>query len=109
VLRYAALSSLILSFAVQGLAAPQTKAEQLALGQKTYQSSCAVCHGKDGQVTDVGKSLGVANLRSAEVQKLPSARIRQQVVNGSAKMPPFGSTLTPEQIDAVVRYVRTLK
>jgi mono/diheme cytochrome c family protein len=35
-------------------------------------------------------------------------RVRDIVVHGRAKMPSFGRSLTPEQVDQVLQYLNTL-
>jgi|SRR5581483_8708302 len=74
----------------------------------TFESSCAGCHGVDGAGTALGKSLQAADLRSAAVQKIPSGELVAAVTNGKGNMPPFKDKLNPEQIKAVIGYVRTL-
>ena len=70
---------------------------------------CATCHGQDGSGnTPVGKSLKVADLRSVEVQKKTDAELAQSIVEGKGNMPSFKSSVTEDEIRALVMYVRTL-
>ena len=50
------------------LAASPAAGADNAAGAAVYKSKCVTCHGADGGGTAVGKSLKVADLRSAEVQ-----------------------------------------
>jgi cytochrome c6 len=74
----------------------------------TFRTKCAMCHGPDGAGSQVGKSMNIPDLRSEAVQKLPDAELVEIVSNGKAGMPSFKSSLSADQIHALVRYVRTL-
>lgn len=77
-------------------------------GAGIFKSKCALCHGADGSGnTPLGKQLQAANLGSKEVQKKSNAELHKFVHDGQTNMPPFGDQLTDEQIDQVVKYVRT--
>jgi mono/diheme cytochrome c family protein len=76
-------------------------------GAQTYKSNCVVCHGADGTGTATGKSLMAPDLHSDVVQKMSVAQMIAQVSDGKNNMPPFKSTLSDDQIKAVVDYVRT--
>ena len=53
-----------------------------AAGAAVYKSKCVTCHGADGGGTAVGKSLKVADLRSAEVQSRSDAELTQVISDG---------------------------
>jgi mono/diheme cytochrome c family protein len=74
----------------------------------TFRTKCAVCHGPDGAGSEAGKSLNIPDLRSPAVQKLPDAELAEIISNGKAGMPPFKSSLSADQIHALVRQVRSL-
>jgi|ERR1043165_252765 mono/diheme cytochrome c family protein len=75
--------------------------DPIEAGKLIYTNSCANCHGGDGkQGTNGAKDLSVTQL-SAEDQK---ALIRA----GKNSMPAY-KELSDEQVDAVVKYVATLK
>jgi cytochrome c6 len=74
---------------------------------QTFKSNCVVCHGADGTGSATGKALKAPDLHSEEVQKMTVAQMVAQVSDGKNNMPPFKSTLTPDQIKAVVGYVRS--
>lgn len=76
-------------------------------GQKIFKQKCAKCHGEDGSGnTVIGKALGAADLRSADVQKKSDTDFYTQIDKGKANMPPFGSGLDKTQINALIAYVR---
>gem|GEM_PF-1235035 len=73
----------------------------LDAGGAIFAANCARCHGDDGGGTDRGKSLaGIATSN-------PDAEHQIGIItNGKGRMPPFMDDLTPEDIDAVVNYIR---
>ncbi len=71
---------------------------------------CAVCHGPDGKgQTAMGKNLKLRDLASADVQKQSDADLTTIITKGKNKMPASEGKLTKEQIDSLVKYIRTLK
>ena len=79
-----------------------------------WNAKCKSCHGEDGKAkTKMGEKEKVPDMTQADWQKNHSdEKIRDAIVNGSKdnpKMKPFKDKLTPEQIDALVKYIRTLK
>ena len=75
-----------------------------------YKAKCATCHGPDGKGdTAMGKTMKVKDLGSAEVQKQSDADVATIIEKGKKPMPGYEGKLTKEQIDSVVKYVRSLK
>jgi len=75
----------------------------------TYRQKCAACHGTDGKgQTPAGKNLGVNSFASPEVAKMSDADLSSAIEKGKGKMPSYGKTMKPEEIKAIVAYVRTL-
>ena len=71
-------------------------------GQAIYATRCASCHSADG-----GGGFGPA-LAGVIVQRYPDPADQEAVVtNGRGSMPSFASSLTREQIAAVVAFTRT--
>ena len=85
--------------AAQGSAAASTA---------TFRTKCAMCHGPDGAGSEVGKSMNVPDLRLQEVQHLADAELAQIISEGKSGMPSFKSSLSTDQIQALVRHVRAL-
>jgi cytochrome c oxidase cbb3-type subunit 3 len=78
----------------------------LADGKQVYATNCAVCHRPDGGGL-IGPNLADANwIHGGAVSD-----IYRTVVSGvlDKGMPPWGKTLKPEQVEAVVAYVASLK
>jgi len=74
----------------------------------TYKTNCVSCHGQDGRGTAVGKSLKAADFHSAQVQQQSDAQLAGVIADGRGNMPPFGTRLSKDQIDALVKHIRTL-
>jgi cytochrome c6 len=79
-----------------------------AASSATFRAKCAMCHGPDGSGSEVGKSMNVPDLRSPAVQKLPDAQLAQIISDGKGGMPSFKSSLSEEQIHALVAHIRSL-
>jgi mono/diheme cytochrome c family protein len=75
-----------------------------------YKSKCAACHGPDGTGNiPMGKSLGVTDLTSADVQKQTDAQLTDSIANGKGKkMPAYKGKLTDDQITGLVGFIREL-
>jgi cytochrome c6 len=74
----------------------------------TYKTNCASCHGPDGRGSAVGKSLHTADFHSAQVKQQSDAQLAGVISEGRGNMPAFGTRLSKDQIDALVKYIRTL-
>ncbi len=73
-----------------------------------YKGKCATCHGADGKGNSpVGKSLGVHDLGSPEVQKLTDAELTAIITGGRKKMPAY-KTLKEADVKGLVAYIRDL-
>jgi mono/diheme cytochrome c family protein len=75
-----------------------------------YKAKCAGCHGPDGKGdTAMGKTMKVKDLGSPEVQSQSDADVATIIEKGKKPMPGYEGKLTKEQIDGLVKYVRSLK
>ncbi len=100
--RYAFLITLLFTF--------NTFAQDAPAGLSVFKAKCMMCHGADGQAnTTMGRQVNAANLLSADVKKLSAAEMKDVVTNGKGSMPTFSDQLSPEEIDAVVGYVRAME
>jgi mono/diheme cytochrome c family protein len=76
---------------------------------KIFKTHCVLCHAADGSGSSpTGKALKAKDLKSDEVQKVSDADLAAVITNGKGKMPAFGKKLKPEDITALVHYVRDL-
>ncbi len=75
-----------------------------------YKSKCAACHAADGSGNvPTGKTLGVTDLTSGDVQKQTDAQLTDSITNGKGKkMPAYKGKLTDDQIKGLVGYLREL-
>jgi mono/diheme cytochrome c family protein len=79
--------------------------EQLyQMGQQLYSATCAACHGQDGQGTPVGKSLAGAPLVNMGGEVFTA--ILLQGKEGDMGLMPPQTTLSDEQLAAIITYVR---
>ena len=88
-------------------------------GKAAYNLTCGRCNGQDGrgdERADKFFNIKIPRLTSPEVQGKSDAELREQISQGSRLMPPveidesgFRHRLPPQDVDAVIAYVRTLK
>ena len=79
-------------------------------GADLFKTKCAMCHGADGKgETAMGKRLGIKDLGSADVQKQSDSDLTAGITKGKGKMPAYDGKLTGDQIQELVKFVRTLK
>ena len=78
-------------------------------GAAVFAQMCARCHGADGRAsTPKGRAVGATDLTSKNWT--PNAERDTRIVNrGKEAMPAFKAKLKPEEIDAVVSYIRRFK
>ena len=98
--------SVLLLLAVSTLRANPVPDKSATAG--TFRTKCAMCHGPDGAGSAVGKSMNVPDLRSSVVQNKVDGELAQIISNGEGGMPAFKSSLSDDQIQALVTYVRSL-
>jgi mono/diheme cytochrome c family protein len=81
-------------------------------GEKLYRNYCAVCHGAEGGGDGPAASSfdpPPPDLTDAErMGQLTDERMLEVLSNGSGVMTGFASMLTPEEVEAVAEYTRTL-
>jgi cytochrome c6 len=106
------IRNLIVSGAIIGVAValfvfaiPAAHADTAA----TYKAKCATCHAMDGSPTAPGKMMGAHDFRTDEVQKMSDADLTTIIAKGKNKMKGFEKDLKPEEIKALVAFVRTMK
>jgi mono/diheme cytochrome c family protein len=83
--------------------APQPKGNdaELVEGRSVFVANCQRCHGPRGQGGAGARLAGVVTRSFPNIQNEINV-----VTNGAGAMPAWGTTLTPAQIKAVVRYTR---
>jgi mono/diheme cytochrome c family protein len=88
-------------------------------GKEVYERTCGRCHGPNGngdKRADKFFKVTIPRLSSAEVQGKSDAELKGIITKGGSAMPPveidesgFRHRLPPQDVDAVVAFVRTLK
>jgi cytochrome c6 len=74
-----------------------------------YKQKCAACHGADGKAdTPAGKSTKVRSFNDPEVAKLGDEELAGVIEKGKNKMPAYGKSMKPDEIKAMVTYIRSL-
>ncbi len=92
---------------------------QAADADQLFKFYCAHCHGLEGKGNgpNIGKEFPVDPrnfTESEEMEKLSDADIKNVILDGgpsmskSPMMPPWGKTLTEEDVDGLVKYLRKL-
>ena len=78
-------------------------------GKDVYAKKCRSCHGDGSGNPAIAKSLKVTlrHLGSKDVQAKSDAQLKKETTGGIGKMKAV--KLTPEQTNAVVGFLRTLK
>jgi mono/diheme cytochrome c family protein len=99
---------LLLAGAVTRSGAAQAPATDAA---QQYTRLCASCHGATGvPVPAMVRSLGaIPDLSDAGAMRAqPDSTLEHAITAGKGRMPAYRTRMTPEQIRAMVAYVRTL-
>ena len=103
--------ALALLLAQAGLPPPAPVVTAASGLQETYLRKCAFCHAEDGTGnTKKGKKLRVPDFTSAKWQQHTSDDEMTGIIekgNPKRKMPAFKDKLTPQQIQALVPYLRS--
>jgi mono/diheme cytochrome c family protein len=74
-----------------------------------YKQKCVTCHGTDGKgETPAGKAMNVRSFASQETAKMSDQELADVIGKGKGKMPKYGASLKPDEIKAMVAYVRAL-
>lgn len=86
--------------------------DETASGRKIYTEICANCHKQDGtggKVTIEGKTINAENFTSEHAKKDSDADFIDAIKNGikDEGMPAFGDRLSDQEIQNVVRFIRT--
>ncbi len=112
-----------MAFSAHAAAADKSSKEEassqgdLKQGRHLYKHYCAACHGLSGKGNGVNADNldpHPSDLTSKEVAGLSNEEIYEVIQNGgaavelSAYMPPWGKTLSKDQVQSLIAYTRTL-
>lgn len=75
--------------------------------EETFQARCSTCHAEHGEGSEVGASLNVPDLRSTSVQQNRDEFLRLVIKRGKGNMPAFGRDFSEDQIDRIIKFVRS--
>jgi mono/diheme cytochrome c family protein len=77
--------------------------------RELFAENCAICHGENGRAHTIhGLLVGAQNLTKPDWQaNATDEEIHNAIQSGPSVMPAFGKKLSPAEIDALVKYVRT--
>lgn len=97
--------------AAKATPAPKATAtpDEFAVARASYAKHCSACHGdeaKGGLVKVENTKLKVPSLREGHALGHPDEKLVKQITNGGEGMPKFKDKLSPEEINAMVRFVR---
>jgi mono/diheme cytochrome c family protein len=94
-------------------ATPAAKAtatpDEFAVARANYAKHCSACHGDEGKgglVKVEDTKLEVPSLTEGHALQHPDEEFVKQITNGGDGMPKFGDKLSPEEINAMVRFIR---
>ena len=74
-----------------------------------YKQKCAACHGADGKgETAAGKAMKVRSFADPDVAKMSDDELAGAIEKGKGKMPAYGKSVKPDEIKAMVVYIRSL-
>jgi mono/diheme cytochrome c family protein len=86
--------------------------------ERLWKANCASCHGATGKAdTEQGQKMKMTDMSSPAFQAKKDDELRNAILNGvktqtggvTQQMDGFKDQLTPDQVNALVAYVRTLK
>lgn len=89
---------------VEGRVRTEAEEQLYQMGEQLYAATCAACHGQEGQGTPVGKSLAGAPLVNMGGEVFTA--ILLQGKEGDMGLMPPQTTLSDEQLAAIITYVR---
>ena len=75
-----------------------------------FKAKCAVCHGASGKGdSPAGKNMGVVSFADPKVAGKSDTELKDAIDKGKNKMPAYGKSLKPDEIQGLVAYIRSLK
>jgi mono/diheme cytochrome c family protein len=85
-------------------------ADQTAFGKDLFRQHCASCHFSETTAQKIGPGLKglYTRLTFANGRKVTDGSLAKWIENGGKNMPGFKETIKPEQVRALISYIRTL-
>lgn len=97
----ATAAALLFTFDVASAQGGVDDPAQIEAGMALFESNCVSCHTSEGTGSSAGRPL-----TDIAVEQPDRAVHVESVTNGKGNMPAWGATLSAEEIDSVVSYVR---
>ena len=108
-MRKSMLWAMTFGLALMGASLVTTAARADNTAQATYKAKCQMCHGADGKgETATGKAMKVRSFADPEVAKMSDDELAGAIEKGKGKMPAYGKSMKPDEIKAMVAYIRSL-
>ena len=83
--------------------------DQTAYGKDLFRQHCASCHFAETPARKIGPGLkGMYARPFSDGKKVTDAGLSRWIEAGGKDMPGFKETITPEQIRALISYIKTL-
>jgi len=82
----------------------EPEATVIEQGSEVFAANCAACHG-----TDLSGQVGPALNAGSSAVATPDEDLIAVITDGQGAMPGFRSSLTPEQIEAAVMFIRSVQ
>lgn len=84
-------------------------ADQTAYGKDLFRQHCASCHFEETSAQKIGPGLkGMYGRPFSDGKKVTDAGLTRWIEAGGKDMPGFKETIKPEQIRALISYLKTL-
>lgn len=83
--------------------------EQRSQGKELFRQHCASCHYAESRAQKIAAGLKGLYARSfSDGRKVTDARLANRIEAGGKDMPGFEEVLKPEQVRALISYIKTL-
>ena len=96
-----ALAAILSAAPSRAFAGSKTEADERAGAGLFVDKGCTFCHGVGGVGTSKAPSL--VDLRKNKAW--PAEKIKNQIMNGGQKMPPFADSLTDQEVAQLIAYL----
>ena len=94
--------------AIIALMSAQAFAQGVDNVKDVYTQRCQSCHGVNSKATPQGRTAGTKDFDATAIWNQPNSQWAKAIANGLKKMPPYGRTISAQQIDDLVVYIRAI-
>ena len=100
-----AIAALFLFSTLIAASAQASASDATLTANPVYLKNCAKCHGKTAE----GRHFGGPSLVSEKTVMMSADDLRGIITNGKGHMPKYTGKLAPEEIDMLVRQIKSIK